>query len=164
MSNIQLKQHTFGHDIFVFTVCMHAKHEIVKSYNICEQYFLLTVVLWSNMLGAIHWREDPLCRSGPNLPSHSSGEWAQTGKTKQCCMLWGNVRNVVQPIHIYPYVWTTASPWKKISLEVMHCTGHASCLISCAGVIGRWVLLFHAQSAIRWLSFPFVQLFEASWK
>ena len=50
------------------------------------------VVLWSDMLGAVHWRESSLSWSGPSLPSQTSGEWAQTGQAKQCCMLWGNVR------------------------------------------------------------------------
>ena len=44
------------------------------------------------MLGAVHWRESSLSRSGPILPSQTSGEWAQAGQAKQCCMLRGNVR------------------------------------------------------------------------
>ena len=59
--------------------------------NIMNTTFLV-VVLWSNMLGAVHWRESSLSRSWPSLPSQTSGEWAQTGQAKQCCMLWGNVR------------------------------------------------------------------------
>ena len=46
-----------------------------------------TVVLWRNLLGDFHWREDSLPRGGPSLPSQLTGEWAQAGKAEECCML-----------------------------------------------------------------------------
>ena len=40
----------------------------------------------------------------------------------------------------------------KLGLDVMHCMEHVSANTSCAGVIGRWGLLFHAQNAVGWLA------------
>ena len=59
-------------------------HKIIV--NIMDTTFLV-VVLWSNMLGVVYWRESFLSRSGPSLPSQTSGEWAQARQAKQCCML-----------------------------------------------------------------------------
>ena len=59
---------------------------MLVTVNIMNTNFFV-VVLWSNMLGGVHWRESSLSWSGPILPPQSSGEWAQAGQAKQCCML-----------------------------------------------------------------------------
>lgn len=65
-------------------------------------YVHLTVVLWCDVLGAFHWRQEPLSWSGPSLPPQSSREWTQTRQAKQCCMLRGNVSKVqYSGVHIY---------------------------------------------------------------
>ena len=43
---------------------------------------ICVVVIWCDMLGALHWRQDSLSWSGPSLSPQPSGEWAQTGQAK----------------------------------------------------------------------------------
>ena len=57
--------------------CMHIPYSPT-----CHEQNFIAVVLWSNLLGAFHWREDSLPWSGPSLPFQTSGEWAQTGQAK----------------------------------------------------------------------------------
>jgi len=63
-------------------VCMYVCIYVCMYVCIQTRYSLHVVVLWSNMLGAFHWRKNPLSWSGPGLPPQSFGEWAQTGKAK----------------------------------------------------------------------------------
>ena len=65
-------------------------HAVQLASNQCAILFF-AVVLWCNVLGAFHWREDSLPWSGPSLPSQSFGEWTQIRQAKQCCMLRENV-------------------------------------------------------------------------
>ena len=63
------------------------------TFTVCMLYLCAhTVGLWGNLLGGFHWRENPIPRSGPGHPSHSTGEWIEAGETKECCLLWGTVR------------------------------------------------------------------------
>ena len=65
-------------------ISMQLQIAIVSKQTMSHTSFV--VVLWSNMLGAFYWRQDSLPWSGSSFPSQTSGEWAQTGQAKQCCM------------------------------------------------------------------------------
>ena len=70
-------------------------------------------------------------------------------------------------------IWKYIGHEQSISLEiglvscnVIHCARRISAilgLISCAGVMGRWELLSHAQNAVRWLAL-FKWSVETPWK
>ena len=44
------------------------------------------VVVWSDVLGGVQWRQDPLSRSEPSVTGQSTGRRGETGETTQHCM------------------------------------------------------------------------------
>ena len=56
-------------------------YEILTVCHVWSCGLICVVVIWCDMLGALHWREDSLSWSGPSHPAQFSGEWKQTKQT-----------------------------------------------------------------------------------
>ena len=56
--------------------------------------YILTVGLWSDLLGGIHRWQDALLSNGPHVPPQEAREWTETGETFQRCLLRKDVSSL----------------------------------------------------------------------
>ena len=51
----------------------------MHQHTLC--HVICVVVVWCDVLGALHWRQYSLSWCGPSHPPQTSEEWAQIGQT-----------------------------------------------------------------------------------